>query len=83
MLTPSVHTEALAKLQSLQEAATNLTNFVRAPAGRAPERLLAACASVRVAIERGVHRGAIIALAMAEAHTEVDLTWRAFLQDRA
>lgn len=50
-----------------------LADFVHAPAGRLEERLLGARACIRRAIERGVRRGAGVALAMAEVLTDVNL----------
>lgn len=70
----SVCVEALAELQSLQEVATDLADFVHAPAGQAQDCLLGVREAIRGAVERGVRHGAVVALAMAEAHTDANLT---------
>jgi hypothetical protein len=61
------------EVESLRSAADVLADFVRAPAGRREECLLSARAQIRVAIERGVHRGVAIALMMAQAATDMEL----------
>jgi hypothetical protein len=60
-------------VESLRSATDVLADFVHAPAGRREERLLSAWALIRMAIERGIRRGAIIALTMAQAATDVEL----------
>jgi hypothetical protein len=60
-------------VESLRGAADVLANFVCAPAWRREERLLSAQARIRAAIERGVRRGAAVALTMAQAATNVEL----------
>lgn len=53
---------------------TTIADLIRAPAGRAQEHLEMAQAGIRVAVERGVCRGAVLAMAMAEAHSNIDLS---------
>jgi hypothetical protein len=53
------------EVESLRRATDVLANFVHAPAGPREEHLLSVWALIRVGIERGVHRGAIVALMMA------------------
>jgi hypothetical protein len=52
-------------VESLRSAVDVLADFMHAPAGRREEHLLSAQAQIQAAIERGVHRGAAIALTMA------------------
>jgi hypothetical protein len=63
----------LAEVESLHSVADVLANFVRAPAKRREECLLSARALIRMAIERGVYRGAAIALTMAQVATDMEL----------
>jgi hypothetical protein len=60
-------------VESLRSATKVLANFIRAPVGRREERLLSAWALIRAAIERGIHRGAAVALTMAQTATDVEL----------
>jgi hypothetical protein len=53
------------EVESLRDAADVLADFVRAPAGHREECLLSTRALIRAAIERGVRRGAAVALTMA------------------
>jgi hypothetical protein len=63
----------LAEVESLHSAADVLVDFCRTLAGHREERLLSVRALIRAAIERGVHRGATVALTMAQAVTNVEL----------
>lgn len=74
VLTLITCSEALAELQSLQEAADDLANFVHALMGHRQERLLSARMCVRQAIESDVRHGAAVALMMAQAATDAKLT---------
>jgi hypothetical protein len=65
--------ELLVKVESLRSAANVLADFVRAPTGHQEERLLSTRALIWAAIERGVRRGATVALTMAQAATDVEL----------
>jgi hypothetical protein len=60
-------------VESLRSAADVLADFVHAPAEHREERLLSTRALIRAAIERGVRRGAAVALTMAQAATDVEL----------
>lgn len=64
-----VYPELLAEFQTLEGAAIAVADLVRAPAGPANERLEMSLAHVRIAVERGVRRGATIAMVVAEAHS--------------
>jgi hypothetical protein len=59
-------------MESLRSATDVLADFVHAPAGCREERLLSARALIRAAIERGVYRGAAVALTMAQAATDME-----------
>jgi hypothetical protein len=61
------------EVDSLRSAIDVLANFVCALAGRREEHLLSVRALIRAAIERSVHRGAAVALTMAQATTDVEL----------
>jgi hypothetical protein len=63
----------LVEVESLHSAADVLANFVRAPAGRWEDHLLSARVLIRAVIELGVHRGAAIALTMAQVAIDVEL----------
>jgi hypothetical protein len=60
-------------VESLRRAADVLANFVHAPAGRREEHLLSVWVLIQVGFERGVHRGAIFALMMAQVTTDMEL----------
>jgi hypothetical protein len=60
-------------VESLRSVADVLADFVCALAGHQEERLLSAWALIWATIERGVHRGAAVALIMAWAATDVEL----------
>jgi hypothetical protein len=60
-------------VESLRSITDILTNFVHALAEHREESLLSARALIRAAIERGVRRGAAIALTMAQAATDMEL----------
>jgi hypothetical protein len=59
-------------VESLHNATDVLADFVHAPAGRREERLLSAWALIQAAIERGVRRGAAVALTMTQATTDME-----------
>jgi hypothetical protein len=60
-------------VESLRSAADVLVDFVHAPAGRREECLLSSQALIRAAIERGVRRGEVVALTIAQAAIDVEL----------
>jgi hypothetical protein len=61
------------EVESLYDAANVLADFVRTLVGCQEERLLSAQVLIRAMIERDVHRGAVIALTMAQVATNVEL----------
>jgi hypothetical protein len=61
------------ELESLHDATDVLADLIRAPAGRREERLVSARALIRATIERGNHRGAAVALTMAQAAMDMEL----------
>jgi hypothetical protein len=65
--------ELLVKVESLRDVTDVLVDFVHAPVGRREECLLGTRALIRAVIEHVVHRGAAVALTMAQAATNVEL----------
>jgi hypothetical protein len=61
------------EVESLRSIVDVLANFVRGPAGRQEERFLSVRALIRMTIERGVRRGAVVALTVAQAATDMEL----------
>lgn len=66
---PKLETE----LQGLHQAADTATGYVRARDGHREERLLDIPNRVRVTVEFGIHRGAAVALAVAQVRTGFEL----------
>jgi hypothetical protein len=60
-------------VESLRGTTDVLANFVCALVGRREDCLLSARARIQATIERGVRRGAAVALTMAQAATDVEL----------
>jgi hypothetical protein len=60
-------------VESLRGTTDVLANFIHALAGHREEHLISVRAHIRAAIERGVHRGAAVALTMAQAATDMEL----------